>query len=54
RIRKDPPEEDIASGYLVVEHLGLEEITTWASEKDLSVQEAIAIASAYLAERSSN
>ena len=53
RAYRRPPQNsnNIASGYLVVKTLGLERIKTWASEKDLSVQEGIAILSAYLAER---
>ncbi|KKL50291.1 hypothetical protein LCGC14_2306970 [marine sediment metagenome] len=49
--RRSMPKEEVASGYLVVHTLGLEDIRTWASEKNLSVQEAIAVLSAYLAER---
>lgn len=41
----------IASGWLVVKHLGLEQIQDMAEEKGLNVQEAIAILSTYLEER---
>jgi len=40
--------EEIATGYLVVKHVGLDIITQMADEKKLSVQEAIAILSTYL------
>ncbi|GAI65553.1 unnamed protein product [marine sediment metagenome] len=40
--------EDIATGYLVVKHIGLELISKMAEEKNLSVQESIAILSTYL------
>jgi len=43
--------EAVASGYLVVKHLGMESITKWAGEVELSVQEAIAILSTYLDEK---
>jgi len=43
--------ESVASGYLVVKHLGIESITKWAGEVKLSVQEAIAILSLYLDEK---
>lgn len=39
--------EAIASGWLVVKHLGMEAISRMAEEKDLSVQESIAILSTY-------
>lgn len=38
----------IASGWLVVKHLGMEAISRVADEKGLSIQEAIAILSTYL------
>lgn len=38
----------IASGWLVVKHLGMAPITTMAEQQKLSVQEAIAILSCYL------
>jgi len=41
----------IASGWLVVKHLGLEQIQDMAEEKELNVQEAVAILSTYLEER---
>lgn len=40
--------EEIATGYLVVKHVGLALITQMAEEKKLSIQEAIAILSTYL------
>jgi len=40
--------EAIATGYLVVKHIGLELINEMAEQKKLSVQEAIAILSTYL------
>ena len=40
--------EDIASGWLVVKYLGLAAIARMAEEKELSVQESIAILSCYL------
>ena len=40
--------ENIATGYLVVKHIGLDLIGKMAEEKQLSVQEAIAILSTYL------
>ena len=45
------PKEAIASGYLVVKHLGLEKISKMAEERQLSVQETIAILSLYLDEK---
>jgi len=39
--------EAIASGWLVVKHLGIEPISRMAEEKQLSVQESIAILSTY-------
>ncbi len=41
-------EEDIATGYLVVKHIGVELVSKMAIEKKLSVQEAIALLSTYL------
>ena len=40
--------EAIATGYLVVKHIGLDLIGKMAEEKQLNVQEAIAILSCYL------
>ena len=40
--------EAIATGYLVVKHIGLDLINDMAAQKELSVQEAIAILSCYL------
>ena len=40
--------EAIASGYLVVKHIGIDLINEMAGQKTLSVQEAIAIMSCYL------
>ena len=40
--------EAVATGYLVVKHIGLELIGKMAEEKQLTVQEAIAILSCYL------
>ncbi len=40
--------EDIATGYLVVKYIGLDPISKMAEEKQLNVQEAIAILSCYL------
>ena len=40
--------EDIATGYLVVKHIGLELISQMAEEKKVSIQEAIAILSCYI------
>ncbi len=40
--------EDIATGYLVVKHIGLELISQMAEEKKVSIQEAIALLSTYL------
>ena len=49
-IPHNPHKDDISTGYLVVEVLGLEPIREMAEEKHLSVQEAIAILSTYLDE----
>lgn len=40
--------EAIATGYLVVKHIGLDLISKMAEEKHLTVQEAIAILSCYI------
>jgi len=40
--------EDIATGYLVVKHIGLEMVTKMAEEKELSIPETIALLSTYL------
>ena len=39
--------EDIATGYLVVKYVGLDSISKMAEDKQLNVQEAIAILSTY-------
>lgn len=44
----------IASGWLVVKHLGLEQVQQMADEKGLTVQESLAILSTYLEERRGN
>ena len=46
--------ELIASGYMVVKHIGLERIQKMSEDKELSVQEAIAILSTYLDCHSNN
>lgn len=43
----------VASGWLVVKHLGMSPISQMAEQQKLSVQEAIAILSCYLDERTS-
>lgn len=43
----------VASGWLVVKHLGMGSITQMAEQQELSVQETIAILSCYLDERAS-
>ncbi|MBA7702808.1 hypothetical protein ES703_111583 [subsurface metagenome] len=49
RIPRNPGlREDIATGYLVVKHIGLELISKMAEEKKVSIQEAIALLSTYL------
>jgi len=49
RIPRNPyNSEAIATGYLVVKHIGLELINEMAEQKKLSVHEAIAILSCYL------
>jgi len=40
--------EDIATGYLVVKHIGLEMVSKMAEGKKISIQEAIALLSTYL------
>ncbi len=40
--------EDVATGYLVVKHIGLELLSQMAKEKKVSIQEAIALLSTYL------
>jgi hypothetical protein len=42
---------NISSGYLVVQIIGLDRITKLAQENDLSIQEMIAVLSAYLWEK---
>jgi len=52
RIPRNPGmREDIATGYLVVKHIGLEMVSKMAEEKKVSIQEAIALLSAYLENR---
>lgn len=46
--------EAVASGWLVVKHLGITTIEQLAKEKALSVQEAIAILSTYLDQHTNN
>ncbi|MBA7613101.1 hypothetical protein ES703_20344 [subsurface metagenome] len=41
-------QEALASGYLVVKHIGLDLIGKMAEEKNITLQEAIAILSCYL------
>lgn len=49
RIPRNPHNSElVATGYLVVKHIGLELISKMAEEKELTVQEAIAILSTYL------
>ena len=49
RIPRNPGlKEDIATGYLVVKHIGLELVSKMAEEKKVSIQEAIALLSTYL------
>lgn len=43
--------DDVANGWLVVKAIGLNHLTDLAKEKDISVQEAIAVLSTYLDER---
>jgi hypothetical protein len=47
-------EEAVASGWLVVKNLGIERIEHLAKEKELSVQEVIAILSTYLDNHTGN
>jgi len=55
RIPRNPlNHENIASGYIVVKHIGLELIQKMSEEKELSVQEAVAILSTYLDAHSNN
>jgi hypothetical protein len=42
---------NISSGYLAVQIVGLDRITKLASEKDLSIQEMIAVLSTYLSSK---
>ncbi|MBA7685185.1 hypothetical protein ES703_93603 [subsurface metagenome] len=52
RIPRNPHNsEAIATGYLVVKHIGLDLISEMAEEKQLTVQEAIAILSTHLDNR---
>ena len=46
--------ENIATGYLVVKHIGIDLINEMAEQKILSLQETIAILSVYLDEHSNN
>jgi len=46
--------ESIASGYMVVKYIGLELIQKMSEEKELSVQEAVAVLSTYLDTHSNN
>jgi len=46
--------EAIASGWLVVKHLGMEAISRMADEKGLSIQESIAILSTYFVNNNVN
>jgi hypothetical protein len=46
--------EAIATGWLVVKHLGIAAIEQMAKEKELSVQEAIAVLSTYLETHTDN
>jgi len=46
--------EDIATGYLVVKHIGLEMVSQMAEEKKVSIQEAIALLSTYLENNTNN
>jgi len=49
RIPRNPyNSEAIATGYLVVKHIGLDLLNEMATQKELSVQETIAILSCYL------
>jgi len=46
--------EYIATGYMVVKHIGMELIQRMSEEKELSVQESVAILSTYLDSNSNN
>jgi len=46
--------EDIATGYSVVKHIGLELLSQMAEEKKVSIQEAIALLSTYLENTTDN
>jgi len=46
--------EDIATGYSVVKHIGLELISRMAEEKKVTIQEAIALLSTYLENTTDN
>ena len=49
RIPRNPGQrEEIATGYLVVKHIGLELVSQMAEENDISVQEAIALLSTHM------
>ena len=49
RIPRNPGmREDIATGYLVVKHIGLEMVSQMAEERKVSIQEVIALLSCYL------
>jgi len=49
RIPRNPfNNELVATGYLVVKHIGMDLISKMAAEQELSVQESIAILSCYL------
>lgn len=55
RIPRNPIQrEDIATGYLVVKHIGLELVSKMAEEKKVSIQEAIALLSTYLENTTDN
>ena len=55
RIPRNPGlKEEIATGYLVVKHIGLELVSQMAEEKKVSIQEAIALLSTYLENSTDN
>ena len=54
RIPLNRQREDIATGYLVVKYIGLEQVSKMATEKKLSLQESIAILSTYLENTTNN
>jgi len=55
RIPRNPDlKEDIATGYLVVKHIGLKMVSQMAEEKKVSIQEAIALLSTYLENTTDN